>query len=381
MDNAKKKKLLVVDDSAFMRKLISDFFTDHLQIEVVGSARNGKDAIKKIQQLNPDVVTMDVEMPEMNGIDALKEIMVQCPVPVVMLSSTTQKGTENTLIAMEYGAVDFVAKPSGTISLDLHKIQDELVHKVVEAARVPIAKLKKPISFSTTLTTNKLSTPEKTETVTSSIVPPKPMPVFKKPTNQVDWNKHSKKIILIGTSTGGPRALQEVITKIPANVDAPILIVQHMPAGFTKSLSTRLDQLSQIHVKEAEQGDILQKGTAYIAPGGYHLKLRKVGSTFAIALDQNEPPRSGHRPSVDVMFEDVSQYSDFDKVAVIMTGMGYDGSKGLVALKKTGNVIAIAESADTCIVYGMPKAAVETQLVDEVADVDDIAQTIMKYMP
>lgn len=381
MDNAKKKKLLVVDDSAFMRKLISDFFTDHLQIEVVGSARNGKDAIKKIQQLNPDVVTLDVEMPEMNGLDALKEIMVQCPVPVVMLSSTTQKGTENTLTAMEYGAVDFVAKPSGTISLDLHKIQDELVHKVVEAARVPIAKLKMPSSFSTTLTTNKPTTPVNTTTVTSNIVPSNSVPVIKKPTNHVDWNKHSKKIILIGTSTGGPRALQEVITKIPANVDAPILIVQHMPAGFTKSLATRLDQISQIHVKEAEQGDILHKGTAYIAPGGYHLKLRKVGSTFAIVLDQNEPPRSGHRPSVDVMFEDVSQHSDFDKVAVIMTGMGYDGSKGLVALKKTGNVIAIAESAHTCIVYGMPKAAVETQLVDEVADVDDIAQSIMKYMP
>ncbi|MEK4698896.1 chemotaxis response regulator protein-glutamate methylesterase [Solibacillus sp. FSL R7-0668] len=381
MDNAKKSKLLVVDDSAFMRKLISDFFTDHLQIEVVGSARNGKDAIKKIQQLNPDVVTMDVEMPEMNGLEALKEIMIKCPVPVVMLSSTTQQGTENTLTAMEYGAVDFVAKPSGTISLDLHKIQDELVHKAVEAASVPIAKLKKPMSISTSITSNKQKTPAKTATPTSTIVSPKPAPIFKKPTDKVDWNKHAKKIILIGTSTGGPRALQEVITKIPADVDAPILIVQHMPAGFTKSLATRLDQLSQIHVKEAEQGDILQKGTAYIAPGGYHLKLRKVGSTFAIALDQVEPPRSGHRPSVDVMFEDVSQYSEFDKVAVIMTGMGYDGSKGLVALKKTGNVIAIAESADTCIVYGMPKAAVETQLVDEVADVDDIAQSIMKYMP
>lgn len=379
MDYAKKSKLLVVDDSAFMRKLISDFFTDHLQIEVVGSARNGKDAIKKIQQLNPDVVTMDVEMPEMNGLEALKEIMVKCPVPVVMLSSTTQQGTENTLTAMEYGAVDFVAKPSGTISLDLHKIQDELVHKVVEAASVPIAKLKKPMSISTTITSNNQKTP--VQTATSTIVTPKPAPVFKKPTNKVDWNKHAKKIILIGTSTGGPRALQEVITKIPADVDAPILIVQHMPAGFTKSLATRLDQLSQIHVKEAEQGDILQKGTAYIAPGGYHLKLRKIGSTFAIALDQIEPPRSGHRPSVDVMFEDVSQYSEFDKVAVIMTGMGYDGSKGLIALKKTGNVMAIAESADTCIVYGMPKAAVETQLVDEVADVDDIAQLIMKYMP
>ena len=169
--------------------------------------------------------------------------------------------------------------------------------------------------------------------------------------------------------------------KIPQNISAPILIVQHMPAGFTKSLATRLDQLSHITVKEAEQGDLLQNGTAYIAPGGYHMKLRKVGVSYGIVLDQTEPPRSGHRPSVDVMFEDVSQYKDVDKIAVIMTGMGYDGSKGLKALKQHGNVMAIAESADTCIVYGMPKAAVETQLVDEVADVDDIAQTIMKYLP
>ena len=378
MDNVKKIKLLVVDDSAFMRKLISDFFADHLQIEVVGTARNGKDAIKKIQQLKPDVVTMDVEMPEMNGLDALKEIMHVCPVPVVMLSSTTKQNTENTLTAMEYGAVDFVAKPSGTISLDLHKIQDELIHKVIGAAKIPIAKLKRPIDRIATLKADPIK-PMKTEATV--LTTPKNISNIVKTNKKVDWSKTSKKIILIGTSTGGPRALQEVITKIPANVDAPILIVQHMPAGFTKSLATRLDQLSEIHVKEAELGDILQKGTAYIAPGGYHLKIRKVGSTFAVVLDQNEPPRSGHRPSVDVMFEDVSQYPEFDKVAVIMTGMGYDGSKGLIALKKTGNVIAIAESAETCIVYGMPKAAVETQLVDEVADVDDIAQTIMKYLP
>lgn len=379
MDNLKKSKLLVVDDSAFMRKLISDFFADHLQVEVVGTARNGKDAIKKIQLLKPDVVTLDVEMPEMNGLDALKEIMQVCPVPVVMLSSTTQSGTDNTLASMEFGAVDFVAKPSGTISLDLHKIQDELVHKVIEATKIPIAKLKKPISRTATIT-NEIK-PIQTNVAKASFMPKTKVPAIERPTKKVDWNKSSKKIILIGTSTGGPRALQEVITKIPATIDAPILIVQHMPAGFTKSLATRLDQLSQIHVKEAEQGDILQKGTAYIAPGGYHLKIRKIGSTFAVVLDQTEPPRSGHRPAVDVMFEDISQYSDFDKIAVIMTGMGYDGSKGLVALKKTGNVIAIAESAETCIVYGMPKAAVETQLVDEVADVDDIAQTIMKYMP
>ena len=379
MSNLQKTKLLVVDDSAFMRKLISDFFSDHRHIEVIGAARNGKDAIKKIEQLKPDVVTMDVEMPEMNGMEALKEIMQKYPLPVIMLSSTTKRGAENTLMAMEYGAVDFVAKPSGSISLDLHKIKDELVRKVEEASKVTVSKLKKTFRKSTVASQAIRHPFDKEESKLRSLT--KPTVNIDVPIKQTEWSKTSKKIILIGTSTGGPRALQEVITKIPANVGAPILIVQHMPAGFTKSLAARLDQLSEIHVKEAEQGDLLQKGTAYIAPGGYHLKLRKIGSSFAVVLDDQEPPRAGHRPSVDVMFEDVSQYSEFDKIAVIMTGMGYDGSKGLVSLKKTGNVMAIAESAETCIVYGMPKAAVETQLVDEVADVDDIAQTIMKYMP
>lgn len=367
-----------------MRKLISDFFVGNSKVEVVGTARNGKDAIKKIQSLQPTVVTMDIEMPEMNGLDALKEIMTICPVPVVMLSSTTQRGAENALSAIELGAVDFVAKPSGTISLDLHKIQTELVHKVEQASLVPISKLKKPSGSKSQQEHSLIASTVRRESFSEGIVAP-PVNVF--PTRaelskpHVEWNKVGRKIVLIGTSTGGPRALQEVITKIPKSIQAPILIVQHMPAGFTKSLATRLDQLSEITVKEAEQGDILQNGTAYIAPGGYHLKLRKVGTSFGIVLDNNEPPRSGHRPSVDVMFEDVSQFNDFDKVAVIMTGMGHDGSDGLKALKSTGNVMAIAESAETCIVYGMPKAAVETQLIDEVADVDDIAQTIMKYLP
>ena len=379
MDFSKKSKLLIVDDSAFMRKLISDFFIDNPKVDVVGTARNGKDALKKIQQLSPDVVTMDVEMPEMNGLDALKEIMQSCPVPVVMLSSTTKRGAENTVIAMEHGAVDFVAKTSGTISLDLHKIKDELVHKVEQAAQVPIAKLKKPIGTKLPKieTPTQLATTNRKKMIATPVVEKPIVMGIKAPV----WNNLSKKIVLIGTSTGGPRALQEVITKIPKTIAAPILIVQHMPPGFTKSLATRLDQLSEIHVKEAEHGDILQNGTAYIAPGGFHMKLKKVGSAYAISLDQEEPPRSGHRPSVDVMFESACQFNDLDKIAVIMTGMGYDGSKGLVQLKNSGNVLSIAESQQTCIVYGMPKAAVETQLVDEIADVDDIAHTIMKYMP
>lgn len=356
-----KHKLLVVDDSAFMRKIISDFFNDHPTIEVVGTARNGQDALRKVETLRPDVVTLDVEMPVMDGIEALKEIMKKYPMPVVMLSSKTREGTHSTLSAMENGAFDFVAKPSGTISLDLHKVKDILIETVEQAVKVPKSK------FDHSLKVTKVPSPAR-------VISPKKITAS-------SFVSRNQKIVLIGTSTGGPRALQNVITKIPKQIKAPILIVQHMPAGFTKSLAERLNQLSAITVKEAEDGDILQNGVAYVAPGGYHLRFKKVNTHYVIALDKKEPPRSGHRPSVDVMFEDISRFKELDKVAVVMTGMGADGAKGLTRLKKTGNTVAIAESAETCIVYGMPKAAVETQLVDEVVFVEDIAQTIMKYLP
>jgi two-component system chemotaxis response regulator CheB len=365
-----KKKLLIVDDSAFMRKLISDFFSENQHIEVVGTARNGKDALLKMKSLKPDVVTMDVEMPEMNGIEALKFIMAEYPVPIVMLSSTTKSGTENTMLAMEYGAVDFVAKPSGTISLDLHIVKNELVEKIIQAAKVPVKKIRN---------TEVKRIPEKT--VISEQKSPASIVINNDKLPQKAWLAARKKMVLIGTSTGGPRALQEVLTKLPKHINSPILIVQHMPAGFTKSLANRLDQLSDIHVKEAEHGEILVDGTAYIAPGGYHLGINKAGKSFSIELNNQLPPRVGHRPSVDVLFESVSQFTDVDKIAVIMTGMGSDGSKGLIQLKENGVVKAIGESADTCIVYGMPKAAFETGLIDEVADVDDIAKKIMKFLP
>lgn len=376
------KKLLIVDDSAFMRKMISDFFADHPIIQVVGTARNGKDAIKKIHMLKPDVVTMDVEMPEMNGLEALKVIMRECPVPVVMLSSTTKIGAKITLEAMASGAVDFIAKPSGSISLDLDKIQNDVIRIVENAATVHVSKLRYAEHVVKKKTTTPKNPIEKVSTLSKDSIHDKDHPLKEDHENpKVNWNLHSKKMILIGTSTGGPRALQEVITRLPQNTPAPILIVQHMPAGFTKSLASRLDHLSKITVKEAEQGDLLQEGVAYIAPGDFHMRIRKVGMSYHIELDKTEPPRGGHRPSVDVMFEDNSQYNDFDKIAVIMTGMGSDGTKGLQALKKKGNVIAIAESANTSVVYGMPKSAYATGLVDEVADVDDISKIIMKYLP
>ncbi|ADU30737.1 protein-glutamate methylesterase/protein-glutamine glutaminase [Evansella cellulosilytica] len=350
-------KVLVVDDSAFMRKMISDLLEKDARIKVIGKARNGNEAVTQIKKLQPDVVTLDVEMPILNGLEALKRIMSESPVPVIMLSSITKEGTETTIKAMEYGAFDFVSKPSGSISLDIYKVQKELVEKVIYASKVPIAKLQKDVEC---------RAPSIDEKQLQQI-------------NNNSKNKLTEKgIIAIGTSTGGPKALQTVLTNLPSDLPYPILIVQHMPKGFTKSLSERLDKLSKIKVKEAEDGEIIKKGVAYIAPGGYHLKVRGIGTSVAVHLDQSELVK-GHRPAVDALFYSLSALRNVDVMAIILTGMGSDGTKGLVQLKGNTKTIAIAESKETAIVYGMPRTAVETNLVDEVVKLEDITQTILKH--
>lgn len=362
----KKVSVLIVDDSAFMRKVIQDMLSDDSRIEVIGTARNGNDALKKIRKLKPDVVTLDIEMPQMDGIEALKIIMRDFPTPVVMLSSTTQRGADNTFLAMQYGAVDFIAKPSGPISLDLHKVKDELISKVLLASRVQLSHLTKKITEQKTITRqpakySKIKVHKKTRIVDKQSISP------------ID------KLICIGTSTGGPRALQTVLTNLPGKINATILIVQHMPPGFTKSLANRLNTICEIDVKEAENGDVLKKGTAYIAPGGFHMKVEEKSNQLVINLDESEP-RHGHRPAVDVLFESLSSLREHEKVAVIMTGMGSDGAKGLSKLKLAGNVTTIAESEKTSIVFGMPKAAIDTNHVDEIHDLEKIAATILKYV-
>lgn len=356
--------VLVVDDSAFMRKLISDFLNQEEGIEVVGTARNGQDAIKKVKLLKPDVVTMDIEMPIMNGLEALQVIMEQFPTPVIMLSSTTKEGARNTIKSLQYGAVDFIAKPSGAISMDLHKIKAEMIEKVTFAKFANVRKLlnavKSENSLIGKLEYSKIDSKEE-----------------KRP-SIIDSFQQNQKLVCIGTSTGGPRALQQVLTTLPATIDAPIFIVQHMPPSFTKSLAKRLHAVSMITVKEAENNELVQNGVAYIAPGGFHLKVKKSGSLLKIHLDQSEA-RSGHRPSVDVLFESISELQGYLKIAVIMTGMGSDGTEGLKSLKK-GTVKAIAESEKTSVVFGMPKSAINTQLIDRVEDVEDIGETIMKYV-
>ncbi|MFC0524158.1 chemotaxis response regulator protein-glutamate methylesterase [Pontibacillus salicampi] len=349
--------VLVVDDSAFMRKMVSEMLQSHEQIHVIATARNGEDGLKKMREYKPDVMTLDVEMPVMGGLTCLEQIMHEYPIPVLMLSSVTSEGASSTIKAMELGAVDFIQKPSGAISLDIEKIKTDIVNKVLAAATANLQEVKP-------------STRHEAPPIRSSL--------RKNVTN--GGARRQKQIIAIGTSTGGPRALQHVLSHLPDNIEAPILVVQHMPPGFTQSLAKRLDTLCAIEVKEAEDKEILRNGVAYIAPGDFHLQVEETASSAKVHLHQ-EPPVHGHRPSVDVLFQSVSTLQHYQPTAIVMTGMGSDGALGLRQLKAAvPTTIAIAESSQSAVVYGMPKACVATNLVDYEIHLKDISATLWSVM-
>lgn len=354
-------KVLVVDDSAFMRKIISDLIMEDPQFEVIGTAKNGREAVEKIRELRPDVVTMDVAMPVMNGLEALQIIMNENPIPVIMLSSMTGIGTQETIQALELGAVDFVRKPSGSISLDLHIVKECILDKLRIAVH---AKVKALHRFS------EITAP--TEKVQPSLI-------------DTDTNAKAKVIpfqhvVAIGTSTGGPRALQTVLSGLPQNYAAPVLIVQHMPPNFTKSLAIRLDTYCSLHVVEAEDGMKVRAGIVYIAPGGWHMSMIRIQSDHFIIKLNKEEPRAGHRPSVDVLFESLIPLKDLQRHIIIMTGMGSDGARMMKRLKESGADTTIAESEETCIVYGMPRAAIELGGVDYILKQQDISNKLVELV-
>ncbi|GED70220.1 chemotaxis response regulator protein-glutamate methylesterase [Brevibacillus reuszeri] len=363
-----KIRVLVTDDSAFMRKVISDILSSDSEIEVIDRAKNGLECIEKCKELAPDVLTLDIEMPIMNGLDALEKLMHEYPIPVVMLSSLTREGAEATIQALELGAFDFVTKPSGPISLDIHKVGDRLIERVKAAAtsrarfRKVEAKAIKPASLS----------PAPVQPITRPVVTSAPFITRLTGTSK-------PRLVVLGTSTGGPKALQTVLTQLPEKFPAPIAIVQHMPAGFTKSLAQRLDSLCQIRVTEVTDGEVLQPSTAYIAPGGYHFEVHQVNGRLQAHLHQQEP-RGGHRPSVDILFESVSRLTNVDKWAIIMTGMGNDGTKGLKLMKEIGPVASIVEDESSCVVYGMPRAAIQAGLADHIAPLDKIPEVLCKLL-
>lgn len=342
-------RVVVVDDSVFIRKFITNILESDKDIKVVATAVNGIDAIHKVKEFRPDVVTLDIEMPQMDGLTALRTIMQDHPCPVVMVSSHTKLGAEATIQALELGAVDFVAKPSGDIYLDMDLIRDELILKVKVAAQAYYRIVK----------------------------PPMDLPYFDTGILWDDKPQVLKKIVAIGCSTGGPRALHTLISGLPGNIPAALVIVQHMPPKFTKSLAERLNTISQLQVLEANDGDELLAGQALLAPGDKHMKINNIGGRFFVKLT-DEPPVGGLRPSIDKMMVSLAECK-FPLIGVILTGMGQDGVQGLKKIKEV-NGYTIAEDESTCIVYGMPRAAAENKCVDKIVPLPLVAKTILENL-
>ncbi len=361
-------RVLVVDDSALMRKIISDILNSDPEIKVIDTARNGQIAVEKVEKLRPDVVTLDHEMPVLDGLHALGYIMSECPTPVIMLSAADERGAELTLNAFEYGAVDFIQKPSGTISLDMGQIAEEIRTKVKAAARAQLKNLHFMEEHVKSSKTRKIHS-EKTIPISS---PPKSNP----------RRIMTKKILAIGSSTGGPRALEKVIPKLPHDLKAAVLVVQHMPAGFTASLAQRLNSQSELEVREAKDGDLIREGVVLIAPGDYHMEVvQKMidGKTVEMISLNKEPRELGVRPCVNVLFRTLAPIYGANILSVILTGMGMDGAEGVELIKNAGGK-AIAEDEKSCVVYGMPKAIVDRGLADRVVPLEMVAATIQQLI-
>lgn len=336
---------MIVDDSAFMRFTISKHLSEFPDILYVGAARDGQEALELIPRIQPDVITMDVEMPRLDGLSTLRKIMSEDPRPVIMLSSLTKEGTLETVQALTLGAVDFINKPDNKANIS--QVMQDVVVKIRKAATAKVQTLRR--------------------------LPPQgyaaqPAPAAHKPTRPVSARD---RIVVIGSSTGGPRALNTVIPALPANLPAAVFIIQHMPVGFTRSLAERLDSISQIRVKEAEPGDQLEIGRALIAPGGFHSLINEQGQ---VVLNQN-PPVHGVRPAIDVTMASIAKKYGASVVSVILTGMGSDGTNGSALVDQAGGYV-IAEDESTCVVWGMPRSVYEAGFVNKVVPLDQIAEAI-----
>ena len=361
-------RVLVVDDSPFMRKALERMLQAP-DIEVVGSARDGLDALDKIAQLNPDIVTLDIEMPRLDGLGCLKRIMAETPRAVLMVSSLTQEGAQATLEALALGALDFIPKENSLASASILQIQQDLQEKVRKLARSP--------RFRKT----RMPAPLPPLTHPGQHIPAPP-PTYQAPPPQAvarlgALSGARAELLAIGCSTGGPKALQDLLPALPKSLPVPCLIVQHMPGTFTKAFAERLNGLCQVEVREAVHGETALPGCVYIAPGGLHMLYRQRGSSGTIELSA-EPSTSLHRPSVDVLFQSIADNSSRQVLAMILTGMGSDGTRGMVSLKAKG-AHTLAEAEESCIVYGMPRAAFERGCVDQVAPLQDMAGILRKH--
>ncbi|MEM1128029.1 MAG: chemotaxis response regulator protein-glutamate methylesterase [Bacteroidota bacterium] len=386
-------RVLIVDDSAFMRRALERMLEQDPGIEVIGTARNGVEAVVKVKAQRPDVVTMDIEMPQMDGISALKKIMQECPTPVLMVSSLTKEGAPATIEALSAGAVDFIAKQSSFVSLEIQNIQDDLIGKIKAVAPSKqraslLQRLGRPSSTPAPSTSRPWASGRSHEPRTAPATPrTPPRSSLRSLLNDVDQpdtpstsGRRQKRVlnpqlIAIGVSTGGPFALQQVIPNLPADLGVPVAIVQHMPPHFTRSLADRLNELSPLHVMEAEHGMEVTAGKVYVAPGGHHMRFSMRGPMTTIVIE--DEPKTLHRPSVDVMFKSAKQAYGRKVLGVVMTGMGKDGLEGCQVLKAAGAMI-IAQDEATSVVYGMPRMVAEANLADAIVPLENLAERIAR---
>jgi len=355
-----KIRVLVVDDSAFMRVALRKMMEKDSAIEVAGVARNGEEALSKIQDLKPDIVTMDIEMPVMDGLTALERIMKEKPLPVIMISALTEEGADATFKALELGAIDFIPKGGKSyVNLDIVKVAEQLRQKIRAIVRKHRwERLKGGSLF----------------TMRENV--PKEQGGFKRPKDRTC--KKKCRVVALGVSTGGPLALHHMLPKIPADFKSSMLIVQHMPPTFTGPFARRLDALSSISVREATEGDVLEAGCAYMAPGGIHMKVKEEKpGRLRIMLD-SQPQELLFVPSVDVMMESVADNYYGRTLGVIMTGMGSDGLKGMIRIKEKGGT-TLAQEESSCVVYGMPKVCVDKGVIDRIVPLDNLADEIVFY--
>ncbi|MFA5073243.1 MAG: chemotaxis response regulator protein-glutamate methylesterase [Nitrospirota bacterium] len=343
--------VLIVDDSAFMRNALTNMLSADPEIKVIAVARDGIEAVEKAAKLKPDVITMDVEMPRMDGIEALQLIMEQTPIPVIMVSSLTSEGAHVTLEALDHGAVDFIPKNLSELSINIVKIKEMLIEKVKQISRSRVSKIPR----------------SRTLTQTSEYMP-KVIPVRATGERRVS-------VVAIGTSTGGPRAVQEIIPRLPGDFPVPIVIVQHMPPNFTGPFADRLNDISQITVKEAHEGAILQAGVALVAPGRGHMRVIRPRIETMVTISENREEFI-YRPSVDYLMHSIAEFFPGRALAVILTGMGNDGLKGITDVKKSGGRI-FAQNEETCVVYGMPRAVVEAGIADKILPIEEMAGEII----
>jgi len=355
----KKFRVLVVEDSAFMRKVLEGIFNADEQLQVVGSAKDGREAVTMAESLKPDVITMDINMPHVDGLQATAEIMTTNPKPIVIVSSESREGAASTLRALELGAIEFVAKPSGAIDLDMQSVKEELLRKVRMAAKVRVVRTASRLA---------LTIQNASGSKTPSRAPVSARPA---PTSGLDQRFP---VVVLAASTGGPATVMRIAPGFTADFPAAVILVQHMPAAFTTQYAAQLAEFTEIRVKEAEANESLQPGTFYICPGGQHLRVTPTGR---IQLDGTSGRINGYLPNIDVTMESVAAFAGPLSIAGVLTGMGNDGANGAKAIKDAGGLV-LAQDEATCVIFGMPAEAIKAGAVDQVLGIDDVYAAIEK---